>query len=181
MSDREAALQRLLDKEEIREACLKYTRGVDRHDADIAAGAYHEGAVDDHGTFVGDAKGFIKHVNELHARNWSVHHHYITNQTIDLDGDTAHVETYYLAALRREDGTVDLAGGRYVDRVERRNGVWAIADRACLVEWAGELPKAPGGIGDLFIGGSRDRSDISYARPLKLSRPHRDLHYDRGD
>jgi len=179
---REAALQRLLDKEEIREACLKYTRGVDRHDEEIAAGAYHDGAVDDHGTFIGDAGGFLKHVNDLHARNWNMHHHYITNQSIDLDGDVAHAETYYLAALRREDGTMDLAGGRYVDRFERRDGRWAIADRACLVEWSGELPKAAGEVGDLFLSGSAwDRSDISYQRPLKLTRPHRDMLYDRGD
>jgi hypothetical protein len=170
------ALRTLLDKEAIREACLKYTRGIDRHDDDIAAQAYHEGAVDDHGTYIGEARGFIRHVGELHARNWNLHHHYITNQTIDLDGETAHVETYYLAALRRPDGIMDLAGGRYIDRFERRNGRWAIADRACLVEWMGELAKPSGSVDvDLFLRGSWDRDDISYQRPLQLTRPHREL------
>jgi hypothetical protein len=28
---------------------------------------------------------------------------------------------------------------------------------------------------DLFLHGTWDRSDISYQRPLKLSRPHRDI------
>jgi hypothetical protein len=169
------ALRRLLDKEAIREACLKYTRGIDRHDDDIAIESYHEGAVDDHGTFIGDAGGFIKHVGELHARNWNMHHHYITNQTIDLEGDTAHVETYYLAALRREAGTIDLVGGRYIDRFERREGRWAIADRACLVEWMGELPKASGTVDmDMFLRGTWNRTDVSYQRPLKLIRSRRD-------
>jgi hypothetical protein len=174
--DERKALRTLLDKEEIRETCLKYTRGIDRHDDDIAREAYHEGASDDHGTYVGAARGFVNHVGELHARHWNMHQHYVTNQTIDLEGDTAHVETYYLAALRRHDGTIDLAGGRYVDRVERRAGRWAIADRACLVEWMGELPKAGGNVDlDLFLRGTWDRTDISYQRPLKLTRPHREL------
>jgi hypothetical protein len=95
-----------------------------------------------------------------------MHHHYTTNQTIDLECDTAHVET---------DGAIDLAGGRYIDRFERREGRWAIADRACLVEWMGELPRASGTVDlDRFPRGTWDRTDISYQRPLKLIRPRRD-------
>ena len=177
MSDEERdALRRLLDKDEIRDVCLKYTRGIDRHDADIAAQAYHADAVDDHGTFIGAARGFIRHVNDLHARHWNTHQHYVTNQTIELAGDVAHVETYYLAALRRESGMVDLAGGRYVDRCERRDGRWAIVQRACLVDWMGELPKGSGDVDvNLYLHGTWDRSDVSYQRPLQLTRPHREL------
>lgn len=175
------ALRRLLDKEEIREACLRYTRGVDRHDDDLACAAYHPGAIDDHGHFIGPSDAFIPNVGEVHASHWTVHQHYITNQTIDLDGDVAHVETYYLAALKRKDGTVDLAGGRYVDRFERRDGRWAIADRACLVEWTGEAANPAVAMDrDLFLRGAWGRSDISYQRPLELTRPHRDLSVDRN-
>ena len=31
-----------------------------------------------------------------------------------------------------------LSGGRYVDRLERRDGRWAIVDRVCVVEWNAE-------------------------------------------
>lgn len=124
----ESALQRLLDKEAIREASLCYTRGIDRHDSEIMAAAYHADDMDDPRAYIGDPAGFIRHANEVHARNWVVHHHYETNQTIDLDGDTAHVETYFLAAPRR---------GR--------------------------------------PSGTVDRSDLSYLRPLSLTRPHRDI------
>ena len=177
MTDEEyQAFRRLLDKEAIREVCLKYTRGIDRHDAELAAEAYHDDAVDDHGTFIGAAREFIRHVNELHARHWNMHQHYVTNQTIDIDGDTAHVETYYLAALRRDNGAIDLAGGRYVDRCEKRAGRWAIVQRACLIEWMTELPKAGGEVDvNLYLHGTWDRSDISYQRPLQLTRPHREL------
>jgi ketosteroid isomerase-like protein len=171
----EAALQRLLDKEAIREASLRYTRGVDRHDADIMAAAYHSDATDDHGAYIGDPAGFIRYANDVHARHWVTHQHYVTNQTIELDGDVAHVETYFLATLRRSTGTVDMVGGRYVDRFERRQGRWAVADRACLVEWNGELPPAAVAVDpELFLRGAWDRSDLSYQRPLLLNRPPRD-------
>lgn len=172
----EAELRKLLDKEAIREASLRYTRGIDRHDDDLMADAYHPDATDDHGGYIGDPLGFIKHAREAHSRHWTVHHHYITNQTIDLDGDTAHVETYFLAALRRKDGIIDMVGGRYVDRFEKRDGRWAVADRACLVEWNGELTKTGAALDpDLFLRGSWDKADISYQRPLKLTREARNM------
>jgi len=166
----------LLDKEAIREASLRYTRGIDRHDDEIMEQAYHADATDDHGAYIGDPRGFIRHAKDGHSKNWDVHHHYIMNQTIDLNGDTAHVETYFLAALRRKDGPIDLVGGRYIDRFERRDGRWAVADRACLVEWNGELGKTTTTMDpDLFLHGAWDRSDISYQRPLTLNRPRRDI------
>jgi len=172
----EKALQRLLDKEAIREASLRYTRGIDRHDDEIFASAYHEGAIDDHGAYIGPYEGFIHHANTVHGLYWDVHHHFITNQTIDLDGDTAHVETYFLAALRRKGGPVDMVGGRYVDRFERRDGRWAVADRVCLVEWNGELAQTQAATDfEIFVRGAWDRSDPSYRRPFKSDRPHRDL------
>jgi hypothetical protein len=172
----EAALQRLLDREAIREASLRYTRGIDRHDPEILARAYHPDAIDDHGAYIGGPTGFIHYANEVHARNWVSHHHYVTNQTIDLVGDSAHVETYFLAALRRPSGTVDMVGGRYVDRFERREGIRAVAERACLVEWNGELPSTTAAMDpDLFLRGTWDRSDLSYKRPLSLDRRQRDI------
>ena len=169
-------IQKLLDKEAIREAALRYTRGIDRHDDDLMLQAYHPDATDDHGAYIGDAPGFVKHAHNTHSKNWNVHHHYIMNQTIDLDGDTAHVETYFLATLRRKDGPIDMVGGRYVDRFEKRSGKWAVADRICLVEWNGELAKTATTMDpDLFVHGSWDRKDPSYLRPLKSKRPHRDI------
>jgi hypothetical protein len=172
----EKALQRLLDKEEIREALLRYTRGVDRHDTALAVSAYHPDASDDHGAYIGGVEGVIRHANTVHTQSWDIHHHFITNETIELEGDTAHAETYFLATLRRKTGVIDLVGGRYIDRLERRDGRWAIADRACLVEWNGEIPSARGDVDEeLFLRGRWDRQDISYARPLRLTRPPRDL------
>lgn len=169
-----AALNRLLDKEAIRESALRYTRGIDRHDDELMASAYHADATDDHGDYIGDPAGFVDYANAVHSQNWVHHQHYVTNQVIDLDGDSAHSEMYFLAVLKRPDGTCDFVGGRYVDRLERREGTWAVADRACLVEWNAEAgPKGTSFDPGIFLSGSWDRTDISYQRPLRINRPHR--------
>ena len=58
--------------------------------------------------------------------------------------------------------------GRYVDVMERRDGVWAIKDRRCISEWSSSGPIGVDFMrGDLFIQGSRSTEDPSY-EVLKL-------------
>lgn len=170
------ALQALLDREAVREVSLRYTRGIDRHDDELLQSTYHADAVDDHGVFIGTPEAFVEYANRTHTQNWVGHHHYVTNQTVDLDGDTAHCESYFMAVLKRADGVCDMVGGRYVDRIERRDGRWAVAARICMVEWnieasPGSAPLDP----DMFVTGTWDRDDPSYRRPLQVERPSRDM------
>ena len=130
-----AAVQTLLDREAIRDVSLRYTRGIDRHDTEVLASTYHPGAQDDHGDYIGTGAGFVEYANWIHTQNWVSHQHYVTNQFIDLAGDTAHCESYFMAVLKRPDVICDMVGGRYLDRIDRRDGVWAVADRICMVEW----------------------------------------------
>jgi hypothetical protein len=64
---------------------------------------------------------------------------------------------------------VDLAGGRYIDRLERRQGEWRIAAREVVIEWvvAADGAQALFSIG-AFPKGAWDRSDLSYRRPLEV-------------
>src|SRR5437870_4428492 len=66
---------------------------------------------------------------------WSAHH--ISNVSIEAKGDHAFSECYYFAHHRRvaasgagEDDA--FFEGRYLDRHERRNGVWKIIQRRGL-------------------------------------------------
>jgi ketosteroid isomerase-like protein len=168
MSSNQDRIARLLDKEDIREALLNYTRGIDRHDVEIVARAYHPDATDDHGSFVGKARDFIDYANETHADGFFAHQHYVGNHTIDLDGEVAHAETYFLASLRRNDGATMLCGGRYIDRLERRSAGWAIAHRTSLIEWAGDLVNSDFTVRfDVDKRATWDRADLSYQRPLR--------------
>ncbi|HVW17589.1 MAG TPA: nuclear transport factor 2 family protein [Solirubrobacteraceae bacterium] len=157
----------LLDREAIREVIHRFARGLDRHDDELVVSAYHPDATDRHGSFSGGPDAFVAWANALHAEGWSVHHHHLTTSTIEVDGDVAHAETYCIGTFRRRDEpVVDIAGGRYVDRLERRDGEWRIAAREALIEWAcaadADASRFAFGLSD---AGRWDRDDPSYRRP----------------
>ncbi len=63
-----------------------------------------------------------------------------------------------------------LSGGRYVDRLERRDGAWAIVDRVCVVEWNAEsvsqiTDDVIAMMADSMRVASHDTTDPSYDRP----------------
>ena len=173
--DLESRLRDLADRSEIVDCLTRYARGMDRQDRDLVRSAYHDDAIDDHIGFVGRVDDFIDWAFGFHASQVR-HQHYLTNHTIDLDGDVAHVETYYLFVATVPDDAAPLSatGGRYVDRFERRDGRWAIAARLCVVEWMSELRSLldTPSVEFLALAGtmSRDRSDASYQRPFVLDR-----------
>ncbi|NKR93905.1 DUF4440 domain-containing protein [Rhodococcus hoagii] len=129
----------LIDKQEITEVLYRYARAVDRKDFDRVADCYFPDAIDNHGGYIGTVAGLIEDMKSRHATIDSSLH-YVTNVLIDLDGDTADVESYCLCYLRQAPA---VAGGpqsratvkcRYVDRFERRDGQWRIADRIVVFD-----------------------------------------------
>src|SRR6188508_1508011 len=97
-----ARVQELVDRQDIHDCIARLARGMDRHDAELMATAYHPDAYEDHGSFRGPAPEFITHVNGTdgvggsHAERFSAHHHLLLNHLADIDGDEAHAETYFL-------------------------------------------------------------------------------------
>lgn len=172
--DIEAMVREIYDKQKIREVVTNYCRGVDRMDRDLLMSVYHPDAIDDHGFFVGGREDFWDWVNRYHNNAQSSHQHIITNHFCELDGDTAHAETYWMmAGMDAKDFSLSLGGGRYIDRLEKRMGEWRIAARKCVSEWGG-IP-APSKVPPEFMAMlresgvvTRDRSDSSYERPLTV-------------
>lgn len=171
MADETAALVReLKDRQEIYDCIMRYCRGIDRLDRDMLLSAYHPDAIDDHGPYCGPVPGFADHVFALHYGMQHYTQHHITNHRCELDGDTAHTESYYLfRCLNRAAPFYNFSSGRYIDRFERRGGRWAIAARICLVEVRDEI-WGPQGIENNvgYVDSLRDRSDPSYMRPLVI-------------
>jgi hypothetical protein len=173
MSIQPTTLQELCDREAIRDCLYRYSRGLDRHDDEVLYSAYHDDAIDHHGDFLGSPSEFVPWAHSLHEGQWIAHTHFVTNPLIEIVGDTAHAESYVLFALRRNDGAgVDLGGGRYIDRLERRNGTWRIAARRHVIEWQTRVGDAivdrlkAAESGTPYPTGAWDHSDPSYARPL---------------
>jgi len=170
-----AFIEEAKDRQEIEDCLLKYTRGVDRHDKALMRSAYHADALDEHGVANAVAGDFCDWAIGYHAENQNQHHHIITNTSLDLDGDVAHGETYYLFWGDNKVGAPTLAFGRYIDRFEKRDGRWAIARRVCLTEQttsleAVELPPEFVAVMNSTGPSTRDSDDLSYDRPLQGNR-----------
>lgn len=175
MEDDIAAMVReLYDRQKIREVVTNYCRGVDRMDRDLLLSCYHPDAIDDHGFFVGGPEAFWQWVGRYHRNAQASHQHIITNHSCELNGDVAHTETYWmLAGMDAQDFSLAIGGGRYIDRMEKRNGEWRIAARKCVSEWGG-VPQ-PSKVPPQFMAMlresgvvARDRTDSSYERPLTV-------------
>jgi hypothetical protein len=130
------SLADLADIEACREAALRYSRGVDRLDPDEMRAAYWPEAVDEHGSFDGNAWEFVELCMTAHDR-WSFTMHTVLNHTVELDADGVHArgEVYNLSLLRRAaEDVLDVWFGRYLDRYEKRDEEWRIIHRVCVHE-----------------------------------------------
>ncbi|MDR5814132.1 nuclear transport factor 2 family protein [Caballeronia sp. LZ033] len=148
------ALQRLIDKDLIREVLLRYARGVDRRDWERVRAAFFEDARDDHADFEGTRDAFIAWVRQRHdAPSLLKSTHFLGNCLVEFASDTvAAVETYFIARLEltpeagahrsmlaaqhagsAQNSRVQVSG-RYVDRFEKRNEDWRIAQRRTVFD-----------------------------------------------
>jgi len=170
--ERLARLERHADRAEIEDAVRRIARGIDRFDRELFLSGYHPDAVIDAGSMVAHPAEVYEIGRALHAEGQSSTLHHLTNFTCEIAGDTAHAETYWIYAGRNRDGGNWVAGGRYADRLERRDGEWRVAFRYTIGEWSGAVPanQAPlfTDVPDLHANGkpSRNGEDPSYRRPL---------------
>lgn len=159
----------LLDYEGIRHATAVYCRGIDRLDGDLIREAYHPDAYDDHGPFKGGRDDFVDWIVPFLREHYVSTSHHMTSQHIDLRGDHALVETYAIVAQEKKaiDGrrTQLIANTRYVDRFEKRDGVWRVARRTVVVDSArsDEIGAWEGAHSmSTMTPGTRDRNDPIY-------------------
>jgi hypothetical protein len=164
------AVREMQDRQEIYDCIMRYCRGVDRFDRDILASAYHPGAVDDHGKFVGTPEDFIDWVFALHATYHRRTQHMITNHICELDGDIAHTESHYIfRSVNMAPPFHSMSSGRYINRMERRAGQRGIVARICTVDIFDEHWDPTGETRDgCHPATARDGSDPSYLRPLTI-------------
>jgi SnoaL-like domain len=173
--DRLARLESLLERQDIVDCLTRFSRGMDRFDRDVFLSAFHTDAVIAAGPFVGGPKDLYEWASQLHDQGQFATHHNMMNLTCEIEGNVAHTETYYLFVGRNRDDSNWIAGGRYIDRLERRDGAWKIALRTNAIEWSGMVPTMPipfSDVPDIYLNGapSRSKDDPSYQRPLTNKR-----------
>jgi hypothetical protein len=171
---RTAAIDRLLDKAELHDLAMCYARAVDRGDRKLLLSLYHEDAIDHHGAdFCGSPPEFADYV-ERSTSPFEATAHYILNSSYEIDGDHANGELYFIGyhRARPPESTEIIVSGRYLDRYERRSGVWKIAHRSIAWDWADTGPMKPESLKLLrALGDAAGRSDDpSYAALPLLAR-----------
>jgi hypothetical protein len=166
----------LQDRTAILDCVARHARGCDRHDTDLVSATYLDDGVDVHGSTVNPGPAYAHWANQAHAATSQNHLHNITTHSCEIDGDEAHAESYVLVTLLSPDGTTaTIMCGRYLDRLERREGTWRIAVRRATVELAytadARLLQSSFFQAQGYEHGVRDRTDPSYDRPLAAEVP----------
>lgn len=171
-------LAALIDKQGITEVIYRYCRAIDRLDEPLLQSCFHPGSRHVQGAYEGPSETFCSYAIDKLAQVECTHHQ-IGNVLIELTGDVAHAEAYWTAFHRlRPDGPPSglfrgrgiaedlLIGGRYLDRFERRDGLWRIAHRFGVYDWQRYAPAAEGDFKQLAEErrGQRGRNDRSYRR-----------------
>lgn len=169
----EKEMRHLKDRQEILDVVAMHARGCDRFDNDLLSAVYHEGGFDEHGFAVNPGPEYHVWANAQHTRGSFANLHHITTHTVDIDGDVAHAESYVIGTfLNKDNATGRILTGRYIDRLERRDGKWGIMFRRSTVEVALEADATfitNEGFAKLgYLKGMRDKRDLSYHRPLTM-------------
>jgi hypothetical protein len=167
----ERKIQHLTDRQEILDCIVRNSRGNDRFDEALVTSSYHPDGVHEVGARTIPGSKYGEHANHAHGAMSERNLHHVTMHSCEIEGATAHAESYVIGLfLDTGAETSRILSGRYIDRLEKRDGEWRIVVRRCTVEVV--LEGTAKMVGNLragsYLKGSRDRTDLAYARPLTL-------------
>jgi len=160
-------IQLMLDKHELRELGLTYCRAIDRQDFALVRTLYHDDAIDDHGDmFKGSPDDYVAWLPKIMAM-WDATVHSLSNTLFEVQGDKANGELYVVAYHRTHgpDAKEIVVGGRYLDRYEKREGVWKFMHRSLAMDWCNVRAVNPDDYATFAAGaehGRHDEGDASY-------------------
>ncbi len=121
--------QELQDRYDIGQVMIRYATSVDQRDFDRYASCFTDD-VEVGGFSSGPIKGLDNYVPWVREAldNFRGTHHQITNQEIEVDGDTAHMRSYVQATheLASDSNTLLILWAIYDDRLVRTADGWRI-------------------------------------------------------
>jgi hypothetical protein len=154
------AVRVLADRDEIHDIMMRYAHGVDQREMEIVRACF---APDLKTVGWGPGEGFdrdalIRFISGVgHFRETM---HMMGNQLIEVSGDTASMDTFAQLTHRLDgDPAKLLVSSRYVEKLTRRDGAWAITQRGGEPAWA---PKGVTGLAtdDPAVRWLLDRAEI---------------------
>jgi len=161
----------LVDREAVREVILRNSRAIDRVDEELLRAVYWPDGWDSHSIFDGSFEDYVPWVIET-LNGMIATQHNVANILIELDGDHAYTESYFIAhhKLLGEGGEERdmIAAGRYIDHIERRGDEWRIKHRRAVFDWDLNQPSTSGWNAPerkaMMERGTRGRGDPVFSR-----------------
>ncbi|MDB5714534.1 MAG: hypothetical protein JWO15_1931 [Sphingomonadales bacterium] len=157
----------LADRLAIQSVLSSYCRGIDRLDGAKIADAYWPDAIDDHGVFVGTATDFVPFILRYMADAYSTTSHSLGQSYMEFSGDEAVAETYFASQhrLRDDDTRIEAVDGRYVDWLQRRDGIWKIFRRLVVIDFLRNYESGASPLNDIkgLTMGRHGADDPSYS------------------
>lgn len=157
------------DRLAIAETLALYCRGIDRCDAEQLAAVFTPDALIDYGD---GARPIAEVIPGLMAGLGAMRltQHNISNSVIRIAEEAAKAETHCVALhlIPAPEGEIELVvGGRYLDRLVKREGRWRIAERLYVMDWNRTAPSTMQLSGGLLDGlqrrGARGNEDPAAA------------------
>jgi hypothetical protein len=136
-STSDAVIDEWVSKTEIAGVLATHSRGVDRADGNLLAGAYHRDAEADYSFFVGPASQLVSLLAGA-QKGQPVTLHRTSNMWILVRNGRARSESYVLAYMEQiadAGATQRWVGGRYLDAHERRDGEWRLTHRKYVMDF----------------------------------------------
>ena len=134
----DADLQRLIDRQEIADLCVRYTFALDTRDWALLASCFTDAPVFVHpgGRLAGIEPILTRSRGALESLDAS--QHLLGNVVAEVDGDTARATSYFQAQHVRAGtpgGDTYIIAGSYTDTLTRTAGGWKIAERVQAYLW----------------------------------------------
>jgi hypothetical protein len=156
-------LAELVAARDVEAVLTRYCRALDRADLALMETVYWPDGEDIHGIYVGRASEFVPFIIGEITQYFAMGTHCLLNIHIEVPGDFAVAESYLYSACRVRAGMVEallgsryfghlgghgldpdnamfVMAGRYLDRLERREGEWRILRRQVVTDWNDSRP-----------------------------------------
>ncbi|MFA7555621.1 MAG: nuclear transport factor 2 family protein [Spongiibacteraceae bacterium] len=137
-----AEIRDLTARRDIHSIIINYMRGQDRLLPDVHLSSFHADTRVDCGLFEGDAAEFVNFAQGF-LGDLQSSHHMLGQMDIQIDGNSATGEVYFLAQhrIQQDQQPYDLfVAGRYIDSYQDRGDGWKIASRKELIDWVRSDP-----------------------------------------
>jgi uncharacterized protein (TIGR02246 family) len=138
-------MSELEDHEEIRQLYARYCHAGDSGDCDAFAACFTENAVVDANGSVSTGREAIRKTCESYRPVYATTpmRHVIANSVIQVNGDEAQADSYFLLLASGEHPGI-LRTGTYCDQLRRVDGRWYLSERIARSDGGPLTAPAPG-------------------------------------